>query len=91
MKTLPLTVLVREGPTARAYLARLRRDGLRPATIVLMVYANRPDTQEPVAKRLPKSLRLWFAERLQEVSLNYWPRQIRKSHQSLFDSMVQSL
>ena len=36
-RVLPITVLAWEGPQARAYLARLARDELRPERIVLMV------------------------------------------------------
>lgn len=91
MRTLPLTLLMREGPSARAYLSRLRQADLRPASIILMVYVNRPDTNRPVGRWFPKGIRLWYAEHLQEASLNYWPRQLKKSNQHLFESMVASL
>ena len=53
MKTLPLAVLVHEGPIARAYLSRMNQAGLRPGAIILMVYSHKTGVKTPVGRWLP--------------------------------------
>ncbi len=91
MKTLPLTVLVHEGPIARAYLSRLRREGLRPERILLMVYSHHPATGRPIGRWLPRSLRTPYARRCQDMIQNFWPRRLRLSHPSLLEAMTGGL
>ena len=88
MRTLPLTVLLAEGPIGRAYLVTLRRAGLRPHTILLMVSRTHPATRKPVGRWLPGGVRLAYAERVQESALNYWPRRIRQTSVGLYSAMV---
>ena len=83
MARLDATVLVYEGPQARAYLARLRRAGLRPHRIVVLV-------ADPIAERLGRApgslsvpgLESW-AERQQDKRQNFHPRAIRSQHPDL--------
>ncbi|OHA20370.1 MAG: hypothetical protein A2849_01170 [Candidatus Taylorbacteria bacterium RIFCSPHIGHO2_01_FULL_51_15] len=87
MHTLPLTVLVHEGPNARAYLMRLRRLGLRPSAIVLLVSREYPGTKKEIPGWLPSSLKMSYAQRVQESAEHYWPRHIRKAFPALFEAM----
>lgn len=89
--TLPLDVLVHEGPQARAYLARLKRSGHRVRTAVVMVEERDPATGRPVGRLLPGPLRRKYAEKRQEVAENFWPRRIRSEHPELLDSMKRGM
>lgn len=91
MKTLPITILVYDGPIARMYLARLYQAGFRPAAILLMIFDRHPATGKPVAQWLPLKFRQVYAERNQEISLNYWPRFIHRSRPDLFSIMCNAL
>lgn len=82
-KTLPLTALVSEGPQCRAYLARVRRAGLRFRRLVVMVSPRHPASGRPVARYLPSFLRLPIAEKTQDLACNYWPRRLRSRHADL--------
>ena len=82
-RSLDLSVLVWEGPQARAYLARMQRAGLRPRRIIVMVH-------DPIAARFgqdPGTISLpglasWNA-RQQDEQYNFHPRAIRKQHPDL--------
>ena len=87
----PLTVPVSDGPIARTYLIRMKRAGLRPEAIVLLVYSDHPGTRKPVAAWLPGGLRRWYAEKNQEIALNFWPRRLRRLNPALFGSIVKTL
>jgi hypothetical protein len=65
--------------------------GLQPGAIILMVYSHKPGEKNPVGRCLPKIFRPWYAEKHQELSHNYWPRQLKRTHPILFDSRVESL
>ena len=91
MRVLPLTVLAKEGPQARAYLARMRQCGYRPKKIVLMIGRNHPVTRKPIFPRLPRRWRVRLAERIHESSCNFWPRKIRASHPFLFEATAREL
>ena len=91
MKTLPLTVLVHEGPIARAYLVTLRQSGFRPERIVLMIYCDDLVSRKPIGRWLPHTWRLAYAERLHNQRLNYWPRRLRKEHPHLFEKMTTTI
>lgn len=91
MNTLPLTVLVSEGPLARAYLATMRRAGLRPRRIILMVQSRHPRTGKPVPHWLPSKIRMHYAERLQTTVQNHWPRWIRMRHPELVNAITREL
>jgi hypothetical protein len=78
MSDLALTILVHEGPIARAYLAALRAANLRVERIILLVSSLRAGTKKPVAAWLPGKLRRRYAEWDQEARLNYWPRKISR-------------
>jgi SAM-dependent methyltransferase len=88
-RTLPITVLAWEGPQARAYLVRLRRSGLRPQRVMLMV-------RDPKAERhgRPAGLRgigLRRAERAQDRSHNFHPYAIRKSQPRLVEAIADAM
>lgn len=91
MKTLPITVLVHEGPTARAYLTRLRQAGFRPDTILFLVLKRHPATNKVVAPWLPIIMRQWYTLKTQETSLNYWPHFFRRNNPDLFETMQEAL
>lgn len=89
--TAALDVLVHEGPQARAYLARLRRAGVRPRTAVVIVQENDAATGKPVGRLLPAGLRLKYAEKRQEAAENFWPRQIRMQHPALLETIKRGM
>jgi folate-dependent phosphoribosylglycinamide formyltransferase PurN len=91
MTVLPLTVLVSEGPIARAYLARLRLAGLAPEGIVLMVRRRHPTRGTVLGRWLPPRLRVAWAQRHQEAAYGHWPREIRRRHPALVNALVQAL
>ena len=91
MKTLPLTILVHEGPLARSYLLAMRQAGFRPRNILLMVMSHHPSTQKPVGRFLPGALRTAYCQSVQDQSHNYWPRQIAKTHPGLVRAVAASL
>jgi len=83
MKTIPLTVLVHDGPMARAYLAALRYHGFKPERIIHLIYENHPATGKPVGRLLPKAMREGYQRKSQEASFFHWPRQLKKTHGKL--------
>lgn len=86
MKTIALTVLATEGPQARVYLAAMRRAGLQPERIVLLISSIHLATRKPVAPWMPMRARRWIAGRMQEASANAWPRRIRAREPSLVNA-----
>lgn len=88
MRSIDLTVLVHEGPIARAYLSMLRHRGLRPARILVMIAERRPSTGAPIAPWLPSGIRSWLGARVQDAERNYWARTIAKTHSGLFNAIV---
>lgn len=90
-RTLPLTVLAYEGPCARAYLSMMRRAGLRPQRIMLLVLNEHPQSHKAVGRWFPGCLRTWYAEKAQDAALNYWPRRIRAAHPELVRSITDGL
>ncbi len=91
MKTVPLTVLVYEGPMAYAYLAAMREAGMRPERIVQMVLDHHPASKKPIARWLPKGLRLKLAAKTQHVSLHYWSNWLDRKLPELTEQMKQSI
>lgn len=80
MKTLPLTVLLHEGPMARAYLEGLHAIGMRPERIIKLVYARHPATGKLMGRWLFGGLRIRYAEAAQDQALYFWPRKLLKRH-----------
>jgi hypothetical protein len=91
VRTLPLSVLVAEGPIARAYLERMRQQGLRPSRIVLMVWSHHPASGKRLGRWLPPSLRLAFAARHQEAAYNHWPREFLRKQPALVDAILEGV
>ncbi len=91
IRTLPLTVLAHEGPQVRAYLGRMRQAGWRPERILLMVGKRHPVTRKPIGRWLPRSLRLNYAEKIQVMIQNHWPRHLQKVFPYLVESMAREL
>lgn len=83
----PLTVLAYEGPCARAYLAAMRRAGLRPERIILLVLSEHPASRKPVGRWFPGRFRSWYAEKVQDIALNFWPRRLLASRPDLLGSI----
>ncbi len=90
-RILPLTVLAHEGPQVRAYLGRMRQAGWKPERILLMVNSCHPATGKRVGRWLPRSLRLSYAEKIQEMTQNHWVRHLQKVHPYLVESMIREL
>lgn len=89
MKTLPLCVVVYDGPIARAYLECLFHGGFRVEKIVLLIQETHPATGKQVGRWLPvDSWRTAWAEQVQETSLNYWPRYICSKLPDLFEEIT---
>jgi len=88
MKTLPLTVLLYDGPIARAYLSALYHAGYAPRRIVMMVSKKNPSTGKPQGRWLPGTLRRKWAEKTHNVSLFHWPRILSVKHAGLCQKMV---
>jgi hypothetical protein len=88
MKMIPITVLVHDGPIARAYLSALSLAGLSPRRIILMVSSKHPSTGKPIASWLPSRWRYKWAENTQNFSLFHWPRFLRLKHPALCERMV---
>ncbi|MEW6284235.1 MAG: hypothetical protein AB1758_36815, partial [Candidatus Eremiobacterota bacterium] len=76
IRSLPLTVLVSEGPQARAYLTRLRRQGWLPRRLIVLATG---DPRKPLPRWLPSGLRRWLALAVQDQTQNYWPRKLSGS------------
>lgn len=89
-RVVPVTVLAWEGPQARAYLARLAREGLAPERIVLMVrdpldgkIRSLPGAESEIAVRL--------GARAQDRAHNYHPYRIRKRNPALVAAIARGL
>ena len=91
MKTVPMTVMAYEGPVLRAYLSMMRREGLKPETILLMVHTRNPSSQKTLGRLLPSAIRNWYCERYQETAFNFWPRRLSKSHPELVNAIADQL
>ncbi len=83
MTTIPLTMMLFEGPIGRAYLAHARAAGFRFERLILLVGKNHPATGKPLGRWMPGALRTAYAERVQEAAYNHWPRRIAKEHPQL--------
>ena len=91
MRTVPLTVLMHEGPIGRAYLNTMRRMGLRPATLVVMVYKRVPGTNKRAGGWLPGAMRTTYATALQDTRLNYWARRLAKTYAGFVRPVTKAL
>lgn len=91
MTTLPMTVLLHEGPIARAYLAALRRHGFRPAALVRMVARRHPVTGRPLGRWLPTLVADLYAERVEACSRHHWPDKLRREHPALWLAVREAL
>ncbi|MEM0951371.1 MAG: formyltransferase family protein [Cyanobacteria bacterium P01_H01_bin.74] len=73
-KTLPLTVLLYEGPIARAYLSALYAAGFKVKKIISLINVVDAVTQKPIAPKAPDEVRIPLAEKIQRQQMHYWPR-----------------
>jgi len=80
-------VLAYEGPSARAYLARMRQAGLCPERVLLMVFTRHPTTKGEIGRFLPGRMRAWYAEKTQEQTHNYWPRRLKAKYPHLVNEI----
>jgi SAM-dependent methyltransferase len=89
LRTIPVTVLAWEGPQARAYLVRMRRAGLAPEAIILMVR----DTKAEKAGRPAHlgGLGIRRAEKAQDRSHNFHPYAIREQEPDLVAAIAASM
>jgi len=91
MRTIPLTVLVYDGPIGRAYLSRLNLAGIRPSHIILMIQDKSPATGKKLPRFLPRPIRKNMCKAIQEMELNYWSKQIRSKYKDLADECVNGM
>ncbi len=84
-RIVPITVLVWEGPQARAYLVRMRRSGIRPQRIIVMV--SDPLAQAP--GHLSAILQL--GERRQDKKNNHHAYAIRNAHPQLVRAIATAM
>lgn len=90
-RVLPLTVLVQEGPQARAYLWELARRGWRVARVLHLVRDRHRATGRPIGRWLPSGLRLGYARWVGELTELHWPRRIRTRHPQLVHAIGRAL
>lgn len=88
--TLPLTVLLHEGPMGRAYLSVLRHMGLVPSKIIRMVMTVSPGGK-PVAAWLPRAFRMGAAGRAQDLRYNHAVRDVALRHPALIEAILRPL
>ena len=91
MKTIPLTVLVHDGPIARGHLAALSQAGFHPERIILMIQDRHPGTGKQVGKWLPARFRLRLAEKAQFLSMFHWPRLLRATNEDLCQQLISGI
>ena len=91
VKPLALTVLVHEGPMARAYLGVLKAAGYRVERIVLMVGKRDPANGRFVAPWLPTRFRRPMARLVQDLRMNHWPRELLRRHTELCQPWIETL
>ncbi|MEP6624311.1 MAG: methyltransferase domain-containing protein, partial [Acidimicrobiia bacterium] len=89
MRTIPVTVLAWEGPQARAYLVRMRRAGILPKRILLMVRDSKSEAAGKPAHLGGFSMRR--AEKAQDRSHNFHPYAIRKQHPELVGAIADAM
>ena len=82
-RTVPLTVLAWEGPQARSYLVRMRRSGLQPERVILIVRDPAAAKRGRGASSRPGGR----AQRAQDKSHNFHPYAIRKSSPELVEAI----
>lgn len=85
MTTLPLTVLVHEGPIARAYLAGLRHASYRPKAILSLLLQDRAAVRRSL---LPASFVDAYRSRRAVDRNLHWPRWLRRHENYLYRDMV---
>ena len=91
MKPLALTVLVHEGPMARAYLGVLQAAGYRVERIVLMVGRRDPANGQLIAPWLPTWFRRPLARLVQDLRMNHWPRELLRRHAGMCHPWIETL
>lgn len=91
MKTLALTVLVHEGPMARSYLGMLAAAGYRVERVILLLQKRDAATGRPLAPWLPPALRRHWSRTVQDLRMNYWPREFLRSHELLCRPWLEAL
>lgn len=88
---LPVTILFWEGPIARAYLAVLKKMGLKPERIIQLISKVDLVSRKPVASYLPQALRFLYAEIKQRRSIHYWAFNLIKNEKDLYQSIVEKV
>jgi hypothetical protein len=91
MRMVPLTVLVYEGPMARAYLGAMRLAGYRPEQVIVMVQERDLVSGKPILPWLPTSWRTHLAARGQDLRMNFWPRALYRRHPRLVEACLAAL
>ena len=91
MKTLPLTVMVAEGPQARVYLSALAEAGFIPERVLLLLQTIHPSTKKKIGRFVPGKLRQGFIERSQASMQMFWPKQIAIRNADLFEAILSAI
>lgn len=91
MKVVPLTVMVYEGPMARAYLGAMKLAGYRPKRVVVMVQERDLVSGRSILPWLPSSWRESLAARGQDLRMNFWPRALSRRYPALVKACLASL
>jgi len=91
VKPLALTVLVHEGPMARAYLGMLRAAGFRVERLVLMLQKRDPGSQRLLPPWLPAALRRPLSRKVQDLRMNHWPRELLRRHNTVCAPWLKAL
>ena len=86
---LPITVLLHDGPMARAYLTMMDMTDLQPARIIYMINSTYSASANRIGAVLPKPMRFRLAEAVQRGACFHWPRQIYRNKRGLFSEMTQ--
>jgi hypothetical protein len=91
MRVVPLTVMVYEGPMARAYLGAMKLAGYRPERVIVMVQERDLVSRQPILPWLPTSWRKHLAARGQDLRMNFWPRVLYRRHPKLVKACLAGL
>ncbi len=91
MRTIQMTMLVHDGPCARAYLAAMCRANRCPDRILLLVGTQHPTRRRALTPWLPRPWRIAVAQRYHESLNNYWARRLRAVHPQLVRVMGEGL
>lgn len=86
-----LTILAYEGPILRAYITALKEAGIRPHRVVIIAPHRDAATGKLVGRWLPRPWRAALAAQTNDLRMNYWPRQLKKTEPALTAAVSRAL